>query len=391
MRNISSPKKILILSREKANGIEKIIQNIYGKTCLLPLILFIILCGLLLLFNSCNNSQEVDATETDSNATTDTTTLENSTSPTHPLMIENIRKHNYPGSELTFEQTLTDGYNYNRYIVSYLSEGNKIYALLTIPHGKKPATGWPLIIFNHGYIPPEQYRTTERYVYYVAGFARKGYMVFRSDYRGHGSSEGEATGSYSSPNYTIDVLNGMTSVKRHPDADPDRIGMWGHSMGGHITLRAMVVSKDIKAGVIWAGVLGAYPDLFVRGYTYQYYSGLPPQYLTTSISRGRQRGRWRFEMIRTYGTPEENPDFWDSISANSYLKDISGPLQLHHGTADSSVPLTSSQFLQSQMEEMDLESRLYIYQGDNHNLSKHFNAAMARSVAFFDIHVKGVE
>jgi len=29
--------------------------------------------------------------------------------------------------------------------------------------------------------------------------------------------------------------------------------MWGHSMGGEITLRAMVVSRDINAGVIWAG------------------------------------------------------------------------------------------------------------------------------------------
>lgn len=391
MVHTNKVKNILILSMDKARGTEKILQSFFGKTCFLPFILFIILCGILIIFNSCNNSQQVTAKEAVDDATTAAATAEDSTPPTHPLMIEEMRKQNYPGSELTFEQTLADGYNYYRYIVSYLSAGNKIYALLTIPHGKKSATGWPLIIFNHGYIPPEQYRTTERYVYYVAGFARKGYMVFRSDYRGHGNSEGEATGSYSSPNYTIDVLNGMASVKRHPDADPDRIGMWGHSMGGHITLRAMVVSKEIKAGVIWAGVLGAYPDLFVRGNIYQYYPGFPSQYATTSTSRGRRRGRWRTEMIQTYGSPQENPDFWASISANSYLKDISGPLQLHHGTVDSSVPLSSSQALQAQMEELQLESQLYIYQGDNHNLSNYFNTAMARSVAFFDKYVKGVK
>ena len=28
--------------------------------------------------------------------------------------------------------------------------------------------------------------------------------------------------------------------------DSNKIGMWGHSMGGHITLESMVVSKDIK-------------------------------------------------------------------------------------------------------------------------------------------------
>ena len=130
--------------------------------------------------------------------------------------------------------------------------------------GQKPKTGWPVIIFNHGFIPPAQYRTTERYVAYVDAFARNGYIVFKSDYRGHGSSEGRAAGGYGSPDYTIDVLNAVSSIKRYQDADPNRIGMWGHSMGGSVTLRAMVVSKDIKAGVIWAGVVASYPDLFSK-------------------------------------------------------------------------------------------------------------------------------
>lgn len=56
-------------------------------------------------------------------------------------------------------------------------------------------------------------------------------------------------------------MNALASLKKYKDADPDRIGMWGHSMGGGITLRSMVVSKDIKADVIWAGVVGSYSDL----------------------------------------------------------------------------------------------------------------------------------
>lgn len=54
--------------------------------------------------------------------------------------------------------------NYDRYVVSYQSEGLKIYALLTIPRDSKPPTGYLAIVFNHGYIPPDVYRTTERYV-----------------------------------------------------------------------------------------------------------------------------------------------------------------------------------------------------------------------------------
>jgi len=75
-----------------------------------------------------------------------------------------MRGQVYPGSDIIIEQTLAPGRNYSRYIASYRSDGLKIYALLTVPKGEKPKTGWPAIIFNHGYIPPDQYRTTERYV-----------------------------------------------------------------------------------------------------------------------------------------------------------------------------------------------------------------------------------
>ncbi|MCJ7737751.1 MAG: peptidase, partial [Anaerolineae bacterium] len=138
---------------------------------------------------------------------TDTPTPTLTPTPVHPLMIESLRAGSYPGSEIVIEETLDPGVNYDRSIASYQSEGLKIYALLTVPLGEKPETGWPVIIFNHGYIPPDQYRTTERYIAYVDGFARNGYIVFRPDYRGHGSSEGEADSAYGSPAYTIDVLN----------------------------------------------------------------------------------------------------------------------------------------------------------------------------------------
>lgn len=303
--------------------------------------------------------------------------------PTHPLMIEVMRQGSYPGSELTFEETLEPGLNYDRYIVSYQSEGNKIFALLTIPWGQTPPTGWPVIIFNHGYIPPDEYRTTERYMDYVDGFARNGYIVFRSDYRGHGNSEGEASSSYGSPGYTIDVLNGLAAVKNLPEVDAERIGMWGHSMGGHITLRAMVISDEIDAGVIWGGVVASYPDLFER------WRRRDDEGPTPTPNPTRTRGRWRLSMIDTYGTPEENPAFWASISSNTYVADLSGPIQLHHATTDASVPAEFSEILYEQILEAGRTAELYLYEGDNHNIFANFWTAMGRSIEFFDVHVKG--
>ncbi len=297
----------------------------------------------------------------------------------NPLMIEVMRAQRYPGSDILIEETLAPGVNYNRYLASYRSEGNKIYALLTVPQGEQPVTGWPVVIFNHGYIPPEVYRTTERYVAYVDAFARNGYIVLRSDYRGHGFSEGDANGGYGSPDYTVDVLNAVASIKRYAAADPARIGMWGHSMGGHITLRSMVVTDDIKAGVIWAGVVVSYPDLMSR---WRRPGSPPPAWIPNRVRR------WREELTAQYGTPEENPAFWASISPNSYVADLSGPIELHHGTADTSVPVLFSQILQQEIESVGGEVSYFEYPGDDHNLSLNLATALARSVAFFDLHLK---
>lgn len=295
----------------------------------------------------------------------------------HVLSIDNLRRGNYPGSEIIIEETLAPGSNYNRYIASYISEGHKIYALLTVPAGEKPTTGWPAIVFNHGYIPPAEYRTTERYVAYTDGFSRNGYIVFKSDYRGHGNSEGEPEGAYGANAYTIDVLNALASIKKYKDTDPKRIGMWGHSLGGFITLRSMVVSKDIKAGVIWAGVVGSYPDMLNNWRRNSPPPGIPSR--ATS---------WRQRLIAEFGSPEKNPAFWNSISANSYLKDISGPLQLHHGTADVTVPLLFSEKLDTQMKEAGKVVELYTYPGDDHNITNYFGSAIQRSIDFFDKYIK---
>jgi len=291
-----------------------------------------------------------------------------------------MRARDYPGSDVVIEQVLDPGVNYGRFYVSYLSDGLKIYALMTVPKGEKPATGWPVIIFNHGYIPPQVYRTTERYVAYVDLIARSGYIVFRSDYRGHDQSEGEARGAYSTPDYTVDVLNAVASMKRYTDADPNRIGMWGHSMGGYITLRSMVISKDIKAGVIWGGVVASYPDMLTR-----WRRG--PSAAATPTPSARS---WRFSLISQYGSPEEDPAFWNSISANSYLSDLSGPIQLHHSTTDEEVPLEFSETLFSQMLAANQYVEYYKYEGDNHNISNNFSTAMQRSIEFFDRFVKNL-
>jgi dipeptidyl aminopeptidase/acylaminoacyl peptidase len=158
--------------------------------------------------------------------------------------------------------------------------------------------------------------------------------------------------------------------------------MWGHSMGGQVTLRSMVVTNDIKAGVIWAGVVGSYPDL-INNWRRRSATATPAP--TTS---GQSR-RWRQELIAQYGEPTEDSVFWKIISPNSYLADLSGPVQLHHGTLDSSVPITFSVTLNSQIAAAGGTAEYYAYPGDDHNIASNLGTALARSVEFFDRYVKG--
>ncbi len=302
-----------------------------------------------------------------------------------PLMITAMRQVSYPGSDLKIEETLSPGSNYHQYIASYQSEGLKINGLLTVPNSAKPKNGYPVIIFNHGYIPPESYKTTERYVAYVVAFARNGYIVFKPDYRGNGSSEGSPEGAYYSPAYAVDVLNALSSLKRYPDADPGKIGMWGHSMGGNITLRDLVVdTKDIKAAVIWGGVVGSYDDLMNNWQRRVRYQPSPRELAL--------RNNYRNRLTAAYGTPAANPEFWRLVDPTDYLADIETPIQLHTGGSDEEVPVAFSVSLKDKLEKLGKTVEYYNYPGGDHNISSpNFEVAIQRSLDFFDKYLKGGE
>ncbi len=279
-----------------------------------------------------------------------------------PISLAALRAREYPGSPLTVVRNLDAGGNYRRQIVSYQSEGLRIFALLTVPNGPPPQGGWPAIVFNHGYIPPPQYRTTERYVAYQDAFARAGFVTLKSDYRGHGDSEGEARGGYNDPGYTVDVLNAAASLKKDPRVNAARLGLWGHSMGGQLSLRAMLVDPDLKAASLWAGVVAGY-DVLATDWN-------PPQ------------GEDRPTLDRL------NRRYLRALSPNASLQQLDGrPLELQHGTADKDVPYSFQEAFADDLRAARQRFTAYKYPGDNHNLSGNLRTALTRSVAFFKEHL----
>ena len=75
------------------------------------------------------------ATATPSRTPTASPTATATATPPNPLSVAYMREQEYPGSEIVIEKKLEAGSNYQRYLASYLSEGMKQYALLTVPNG----------------------------------------------------------------------------------------------------------------------------------------------------------------------------------------------------------------------------------------------------------------
>jgi dipeptidyl aminopeptidase/acylaminoacyl peptidase len=297
------------------------------------------------------------------------------------ITIKYLRNLEIGGSSITFEEELDPASSYERHLVSYLSEGNRIYGLLTIPFTEPPETGFKAIVFNHGYIPPTTYRTTERYNVYVDYLARSGFVVFKIDYRGHGESEGEASGSYFSPGYTIDAIAALKSLQTLEFIDPEGIGMWGHSMAGNLVLRAMLVEGDVIAGVIWAGAVYSYDDFTEYGIDDNTYR--PP-----AAEEGSDR-RWRSrEIFEAYGRPDTSVNYWKAVSLTENISFLNSPLQLHHAQDDPVVDISYSEGLAAVLLANDKEYEFFIYDGGGHNLhSPYFEQAMLRTVAFFRKHL----
>ena len=296
------------------------------------------------------------------------------------ITIEYLQNLEITGSEITFEEELDRRSSYHQYLVSYISDGSKIYGLLTIPSQETPEGGFKAIVFNHGYIPPTVYRTTERYTAYVDYLARNGFVVFKIDYRGHGSSEGEPSGSYFSPGYTIDAIAALKSLQTMDIIDPQGIGMWGHSMAGNLVLRAMLIEPDIKAGVIWGGAVYSYDDFVKYGIDDNSYR--PP---ATSENQETATPRRRSqEIFDAYGRPDSQTAYWKAVSLTENIAFLNHPLQLHHAEDDTVVNIGYSFDLAVVLQENFKAYEFYIYESGGHNLiSPYFEQAMQRTVEFF--------
>lgn len=299
--------------------------------------------------------------------------------PFADLTIPHLRDKNFQ-SQLDELEQISQNTNYTSYLTSYDSDGFKINALLTIPNTQMPSGGYPAIVFIHGYIPPQEYSTTQNYGSYVDYLASRGFVVFKIDLRGHGLSEGTASGAYYSGSYVIDTLNAYSALEQSDFVNSQKIGLWAHSMGGNIAFRSMIVKQNIPATVIWAGAVYTYLDLGEYGISDNSYQ--PP---TEDSPRRQERNRLR----ALYGDFDSESLFWQSVVPTNYLRGVTGALQINHAINDSVVSVEFSRNLQTILGNSDIIFELNEYTSGGHNIAGNtFTQAMQNTVRFFENYLR---
>jgi len=283
----------------------------------------------------------------------------------HPLSIEALRSRKWEPGVFTIEKQISRNAGYTSYLASYLSDGNTIYALVNLPAAAKEGKKLPVVIVNHGYIAPNEYSTVNSYRNISAYYAAAGFLVIKPDYRGHGNSGGITEDAAArTVYYAVDVLNLIACLSTYPYADTDRLFMYGHSMGGEVTLRVLEATTAVKAASLWAPVSAPFPES------------------TLYFHRRRQTALLEKEQA-ILGASVKQEDY-AALSPLYFTRYITIPLLLHHGTEDESVPYAWSVTLAEELRKAGVHFTFHTYEKENHNLSRRsYTTVAARDVELF--------
>lgn len=288
----------------------------------------------------------------------------------HPDSIPTMSEKEFNGSDLKLVKVLSKNEYYTRYSITYKSEGFKISGIMNVPNGKGP---FPVLILNHGFIEPQNYTNGQGLKREQDFFARNGYVVLHSDYRNYGLSDFDPNNDIRPRSgYVEDVINAVSTLKKSnlTFLDKENIGMLGHSMGGGITLNIMVTKPEIvKAYVLLAPINSDYKENFDR-------------WVLSDWPEVAQ------QFYDKYGTYEENPELWKSISAKYYLDKVSSPVMIHQGVLDEDVPVQWSQDLNNMLKEKNKDITYFEYPKEGHTFFDAQSLVMERTLKFFNENLK---
>lgn len=285
--------------------------------------------------------------------------------PYSGLTIADLRSRSYGAGWIQFESEQRVSSRFSRYLFEYPSDGVATHGFLNLPRGEGP---FPMVLVLHGYIDPEEYETLTYTARYADSLAAEGFLVLHPNYRNYPPSE-------SGPNffrvgYAVDVLNLIALIEKQAGipgpleyADPQSIGLFGHSMGGGIALRVIASQAPVQAAVLY-GSMNADEHLNFE-----------------KIFEWSEGERGLFEL----NTPAQT---LASISPFYYLNDIQAAVSIHHGEDDRLVPPEWSDDLCQRLTALGKIVECFSYPGEPHTFIGFGSIELIeRAVAFYQEHL----
>ncbi|RPJ21176.1 MAG: alpha/beta fold hydrolase [Chloroflexi bacterium] len=267
--------------------------------------------------------------------------------PYEPYTIDSLRGRTYGGGNIEIAEIMEDNDLFTRYLIRYPSDGLNIYGFANVPKGSGP---FPLIIGIHGFVDPASYETLDYTTEAIDIITQYGYIVIHPNLRGYPPSD--KGDNLFRVGMAVDVLNLIALIKStagpselFASAAPDSIGLWGHSMGGNIAMRVLTVSSDIKATVLYASLSG---DESKNAQLL--FNASPDPTFQTELTA--------------------SPAFIERISPMHYYSNITSPIQLHHGTADQTVPLAWAEETCNAMTAAGVEIECIYYPEEDHTFRR---------------------
>jgi dipeptidyl aminopeptidase/acylaminoacyl peptidase len=274
----------------------------------------------------------------------------------------------YDGRDLRIRKDIGGTSAYTRHAITYKSGDLTISGIMNKPRGEGP---FPVVVLAHGYIDPKIYVTGQGFRREQDWLARNGYVALHIDYRNHATSDKDPQAELSMRmGYAEDVINAGLAVRESklPFIDNDRLALLGRSMGGGVAFQALVIKPGVyDAAITYAATSSDTVDNFNKWQRY-------------SPALGKR-------IIAEYGSPENEPDFWRTMSARTYFSRITEPILMFHGTNDESCAISWARATDDALTRAGKDATLVEYPGAGHYFYGPWNDSIKRAEQFLTKHL----
>lgn len=251
--------------------------------------------------------------------------------------------------------------------IRWKSEGRDVQGWLLAPTTVAQGTKFPMVTVVHGgpasaVVPAYLWNGTIRQL------IDRGYYVFQPNPRGS-FGQGEAFTRANIRDFgggdLRDILAGIAAVEKVAPVDDARLGIYGHSYGGFMTMWTVAHSQRFKAGVAGAGI--------ANWVSYYGQNGID---------------QW---MIPFFGTSAyDDPAIYTKLSPLTGIKNARTPTLIYVGERDVECPPAQSVEFWHGLKAMGTTTNLVIYEGEGHRLRRPANIhdREERTLAWFDKYLK---